>query len=150
MINLLKKPIYNIILISIFTAFYTALFLYTSGSSYHHFMEVGTSANSAMALWNAFLLAGNQRYIAYTLLALTVLVVVLLLFRRPFDEYHRTLLANCLIVAMILILLCIAVFFLLVLFDPTAVVEKFMLFATLQWATIVVSNLFYLLICGVR
>ena len=135
----LGSPAVNAVCISLFTAFYGAVFLT------HAYVPAQDAP--FWPAWSAFLAAGHQRSIAYTLIAATALIVLLLVRRRPYDEYHAALLARCLIVSIVLTLIAIALFYLLVLSDPQGIVEKFTLFIVLHWATVVFSNLAYVLLC---
>lgn len=98
-----------------------------------------------------FILRLDKAVLAIALLLVTALVVVLLLARRkPFDEYHTALLLSCLAVALVLTLIAIAIFFLIVLYDPTQVIEKFTGFITIHWATVVLADLVFILLCRWR
>ena len=79
-----------------------------------------------------------------------VVVVLLILRRHPYDEYHTSLLLQCLAVAAVLTLIAIGIFYLLILFDPSGIVEKFTLFIAIHWATIVLCDLTYVLMCRWR
>jgi hypothetical protein len=82
------------------------------------------------------------------MIAVTILVVVLLVIsRRPYDEYHTAILNNCLLVAVVLTLVAIAVFFVIVLNEPSGIVGKFTLFIAIHWTTVVFANLAYVLLC---
>ena len=149
--QLLKSPAVNAACISIFSAFYAYVFLLTLKN-----IEFGNDLYSKdtapfWQLWSNFLAAGNQYYIAYTLTAITVIIVVLLVMRRrPHDEYHTSILANCLVVAAVLTLAAIAIFYLVILSDPTGIIEKFTLFIVIHWASVVLANLAYVLLCRWR
>ena len=68
------------------------------------------------------------------LVALTFVVVVLLMVKhKPYDEYHTNILVKCLAVSVILTLAAIAIFFVIVLIDPTQIISKFPLFITVNW-----------------
>ena len=121
--QLLKSPTINAVCISLFTAFYAVIFFVT----------------------------GHHKYIATALTAVTAIVVVLLLTRRkPHDEYHTAILTNCLVIASIMTLIAIAIFYLIILADPTDIIEKFTLFIAIHWTTVVFANLIYVLLCRKR
>jgi hypothetical protein len=149
--RLLKSPVVNAICISIFTAFYAMVFFTTSKSidfeNNLHFIE----PTSFWSGWSSFLAAGHQLYIVSFLIAVTILVVVLLVIRRkPYDEYHTSILTHCLIVAVVLTLIAIAIFYLLILNEPTGIIEKFTLFIVIHWSTVVFANLTYVVLCRWR
>jgi len=150
--RILKHPATNASCISLFTAFYALIFIITSGHAEFqnllYYGRAGQNADSFWAWWSFFLSAGFQKYIAYALIALTALVVVLLLTRRrPYDEYHTAILTACLSAAVVLTLIAIAVFYLLVLSEPSGIVEKFTLFVSIHWASVVLADLTYVLLC---
>ncbi len=149
MIKFLKRPATNIVFISLFTAFYTTIFFFISQNKLNYFHHIDQITNPALKKWGEFLASGNQMNIAYALIILTVLVVIIIVSRRrPYDEYHVAMLSNCLAVAIVITIIAIAVLFLLILNNPTAIVEKFILFATLHWGTVVIADLFFVILCG--
>ena len=149
--QLLKSPVVNAICISVFTAFYALVFFTTSKSSDFENNLYYKEHTSFWSGWSSFLAAGHQLYIAYFLVVVTVLIVVLLVIQRtPYDEYHTSILTHCLIVAAVLTLVAIAIFFLLILNEPTGIVEKFTLFIVIHWSTVVFANLSYVVLCRWR
>jgi len=84
---------------------------------------------------------------AGVLLALTALVVILLLRRRPYDEYYTSILAQCLMLAIVLTMMAIAIFYAAILHDPVDIIEKFTLFIMIHWSTVVFANLAFVLLC---
>ena len=146
--RLLKSPTVNVVFISFFTAFYALVFFIASKSVSFENSLYDKKADSFWRAWCGFLATGNQRYIACVLIAVTVLVVILLITRRrTYDEYHTSILANCLLIAAILVLVAIAVFYLLILNDPSGITEKFTLFIVIHWTTVVFANLVFVLLC---
>jgi len=150
--RLLSHPVTNVVGISIFTLFYALIFVVTSehlefqGLLYYNRNYYNNP--DFWHVWSGFLDAGYQRYIAYVLIAVTALIVILLLLRRrPYDEYHLSILMQCLVVALVLTLLSIALFYLMILSDSNGIVEKFTLFITIHWVTVVLADFVYVLIC---
>jgi len=152
MIRIFRHPAVNACCLSLFTALYAAVF----------FLAARTIAEDGLAcyagwqpggsvlwrVWCAALAAGRHRYIAYGMIAVTAAVVVLLCLRRhAYDEYHTALLLQCLVIATVLTLAAIAVFYLLILSDPSGVIAKFTLFIAIHWVTVVLADLVYVLLC---
>ena len=82
------------------------------------------------------------------MIAVTILIVVLLTIRRkPYDEYHTSILTHCLVVAAVLTLIAIAVFYMILLRDPCGIIEKFTFFIVIHWTTVVLADLAYVLLC---
>lgn len=150
--RILRHPATNGVCISLFSAFYALIFIITSKhiefTRLIYYSRKNHNTDSFWESWGDFLAAGYHAYIAYALIAVTVLVVILLsLRRRAYDEYHTSLLIQCLIVALMLTLIAIAVFFLMILSDANGIVEKFTLFITIHWATVVLADSAYVLLC---
>ena len=153
--KLLSQPSVNAVCLSLFTVFYGLIFIMSCG--HREFIDLlyySRIGNSAPLFWNDFsnfLAAGYQAYIAYALIAITVLVAIMLLLRRhPYDEYHTSLLFACLSIAAVLTLIAIAVFYLMILSEPNGIVEKFTLFISVHWAVVVLSDLCFVLLCRWR
>lgn len=86
--------------------------------------------------------------VAYAMIVLTILIVVLLMIRRhPYDEYHTWLLFQSLAIAAVLTLVAIAIFYVMILCDPRCIVEKFTLFIAIHWITVVLCDLSYVILC---
>lgn len=149
--SILKNPGINAVCISLFTSFYGLIFIVTSGHVEFEsllYYNQATSIHPFWAGWSSFLASGYHAYIAYVLIAITILVVLMLLFRRrPYDEYHVANLIQCLAAAAVLTLIAIAVFYLMVLSDSNGIVEKFTLFIVIHWTTVVLADLVYVLVC---
>lgn len=148
--DLLKNPSVNAVCIGLVTAFYSLIFFVTSGNvEFNRTLYYSAVSGQTVPFWNdwsAFLAAGHQKWIACAMTGLTVLVILLLLGRRKkYDEYHAAVLAGCFTVALALTLLAIAVFYLMVLSDANGIVEKFTLFVSSHWATVVLADRVYVL-----
>jgi len=149
--RLLESTTVNAVCISIFTAFYSLVFFTTAKNIEFEISLYYRDAYSFWPAWSSFLAAGNQRYIAYALIAATILIVVLLVMRRrPYDEYHTSILTNCLVVAVVLTLIAIAIFYLMIINEPGGILVKFTLFIVIHWTTVVFANLIYVLMCRWR
>ena len=153
--RILRHPATNAVCISAFSVFYALIFIITSRSveftGLLYYTRENHIPNPFWEGWSGFLASGRQEYIAYALLVLTTLVVILLVLRRrEYDEYHASLLVQSLVISLMLTLIAIALFFLLILSDSNGVVEKFTLFIVIHWATVVLADLVYVLICRWR
>jgi hypothetical protein len=134
--------------LAVFSAFYGVIFL---GFSPRLLTGAGESQNPFWLAWDAFLLAHGHRWLAIVLLALTALALVILLRHRSVhDEYQTALLLRCLATAIVLALAAIGGFFALVLIDPVGIVSKLALMVSINWASVVLADLVYLLVCRRR
>lgn len=150
--RILRHPAINAICISLFTAFYGLIFYTTSRRTEFknllYYSGTKQTNNPFWEGWSNFLAARYHAYIAYAMIAITLLVVILLMLRRhPYDEYHTSLLTQCLAVATVLTLIAIAVFYLLILSNSNGIVEKFTLFIVIHWVTVVLADLVYVILC---
>lgn len=152
--SILKKPAVNAACISLFTAFYALIFIITSGHiEFERLLYYNRTpgASPFWTGWSNFLAAGHHAYIAYALIAVTILVALMLTFRRhSYDEYHIAHLLQCLAVAVVLTLMAIALFYLIILSDPQGIVEKFTLFIVVHWTTVALADLVFVFICRWR
>ena len=145
MTRILRHPATNIIGLSLFSAFYAAIFL---GFSEKITAQAGNAEGWFWRSWESFLLAGGHKITAVALIALTFVVLALLLLKhKPYDEYHTAILLKCMALSEILTLLVIGLFFLALLLDPAAFLSKLTLFVTVNWSTVVLADLIYLLLC---
>ncbi|SMC59754.1 hypothetical protein [Papillibacter cinnamivorans] len=148
--ELIRNPAVNAGCIGLFTAFYSLVFFVTAGnvefSRTLYYSAVSKQAVPFWSEWSAFLAAGRHMGIAYAMIGLTVLVILLLIsHRKKYDEYHAAVLARCFTVALALTLIAIAVFYLMILSDANGIVEKFTLFVSIHWSTVVMADLAYVL-----
>jgi len=149
--RILRSPAVNAVCISLFTAFYALVFFI---SSKNPGFENGLYDNEIAYFWSAwssFLASGNHLYIACVLIVVTVLIIILLIMRRrPYDEYQTSILTHCLVVASVLTLVAIALFYLMILNEPGDIIGKFTLFIVIHWTTVVFADLVYVLSCRRR
>jgi len=98
--RILKSPVVNAICISFFTVFYVIVFHIASGSANFQNALSYRDGISFLSAWSNFLASGHQIYIVLILVAVTILNVILLVTRRRlYDEYHISILADCLVAA---------------------------------------------------
>ena len=147
----LKSPRVNAVYISIFTAFYTLIFFLSSKNIELKNALYYKEEKSFWSAWSGFIAAGYHRYIACILVAVTIFIVILLItHRKPYDEYHTSILIHCLVAAVALTLAAIAIFYIMILNEPVGIIEKFTLFIVIHWTTVVFANLIYVLLCSWR
>ena len=143
-----RHPATNAVGLALFSAFYGVIFL---GFSPRLLVGTGESQNPFWQAWDGFLLARGHQYLAIVLLILTALAIVILLRHRSvYDEYHTAILLRCLATAIVLALAAIGGFFALILLDPVGIVSKLMLMVSINWASVVLADLVYLLVCRGR
>ncbi len=145
--QLLKKPAVNAVCIGMMTAFYTTVFLLADFSDSLYYGP-HTQAAPFWSSWSDFLSAGHHKLIALALVAVTLIVILLLANRhKNYDEYHVARLIVCFVVSLALTLIAIAGLYLILLADANGVIEKLTLFVTVNWGTVVVADLVFVLLC---
>ena len=143
-----RHPATNAVGLAVFSAFYGVIFL---GFSPRLLVGTGESQNLFWQAWDGFLLAQGLRWLAIILLVLTAIALAILLRHRSMqDEYQTALLLRCLSIAIVLALAAIGGFFALVLLDPVGIVSKLTLMVSVNWASVVLAGLVYLLVCRRR
>jgi hypothetical protein len=146
--RVLRHPATNAIGLAVFSAFYSVIFL---GFSPCLLTGTGESQHPFWRAWDNFLLTQGHRWLAIILLVLTVIALAILLRHRSvYDEYHAAILLRCLAAALVLALAGIGGFFALVLLDPVGIVSKLALMVSVNWASVVLADLGYLLVCRRR
>ncbi|MCL1913717.1 MAG: hypothetical protein FWG10_07560 [Eubacteriaceae bacterium] len=147
----LKSTTFNALCISLLSAFYASIFILYINSLKVGWIGSYEGDSLFWTVWNNFLASGNHQPLAAFVAAMSVVVVALLLGRtKRHDEYHALILTYCLAVAAILTVIAIAVFYMVILCEPSWFIRKFTLFVLVHWITVVVSNLAYVLICQWR
>jgi hypothetical protein len=150
--GLLKYPAFNAACVSLFSAFYGFIFIMTAAHYEYgntlYYINPAIHAEGFWPAWAHFLEIGGHGLIAVALIILTVILDVLLLTRRrPYDEYHTAILTGCLSVAIMLMIIAVAVFYLTVLSVPNGIVEKFTLFIVIHWVTVILADFVFVVKC---
>ena|GEM_PF-552281 len=155
--RIIKSPAINAVCLGLLTAFYSLVFIGTSGHSEFvnalYYSRISALEDYLVVdryfwlNWSQFLAEGHQKYIAFILIAVSAAVIVMLLLRRrPFDEYDVDRLAVCLIAALVITIIAIAMLYLSFLFASYAIVENFTLFIVVHWVAVVLSDLVFVIL----
>lgn len=147
--TLLKHPVINILLISFMSAIYSFIFIFTS----NHIEFLGLLSHSKTLQsdfwngWSDFISDGYMKFIGYLIIILTVLIIFILFFKRTkrYDEYQFSILSKSLIVAGLLSIMMVPIVMIMLLSDPNYAVETIFLFATIQWISLQVAYLIYVI-----
>jgi hypothetical protein len=147
--SLLKHPIINIIFIGIMSFIYSFIFIFTAGHmEFVSILSHGETLNSAFWNgWSNFLRTGNMRFIGYLIIGLTIAIIIFILIKRrkKYDEYQVSILSKSLLVAGTLSILMIPFMMILLLSDSNYAVEIIFLFASVQWVSVLVTYLVYVI-----
>jgi len=98
-------------------------------------------------LLSDFIKAGNMKFIGYTIISLTIIILLLILFKKTkrYDEYQISILSRSLIVAGILSIIMIPIIMVMFLSDPNYTIETIFLFAIIQWGSVLIADLIYVI-----
>lgn len=151
----LRYPFVNGAFVSIFSTFYAFILIITSNhvefQSILYYTKAKAANSNNLSTWGEFLYNGHQKYIGMAMLALTVLIIVLLVLRkRSYDEYHVEILSKSFLIAGFITICLVAIFFFLILSEPIAIVEKITLFVILHWMSILVADLIFIIVCRAK
>lgn len=149
--KILRKPIVNAAIISIVTAFYSLVFIITSGHAEFERMinHPNTLANSFWNSWSTFLLEGNLKYLGYIYILLAIAVDTLSFIRkRDYDEYQTGILEKGLVIAGIVMILVFPLALLLVLSDPNYSIETLVFLVVAHWTTVLIADFSYVIKWG--
>lgn len=142
----LKNPKINALLISLVSAFYALLFIFTSNhvEFIRLFSHSKTLTSDFWNSWSTFIQNGNMKYIGYVIIALTLTIIFLTVFRKQkYDEYQVNILAKGFIAAGVITILMLPFALLLVLSDNNYSIETLFLLLTVQWLGVLIVDLIY-------
>ncbi len=146
--KIMRNPKINAAIILIITAFYSLVFIFTSGHIEFESMlnHADTLSSDFWNTWSDFLMRGNMKYIGYVYIALAAAIVILSLIRkRDYDEYQTGILEKGFIVTGIVMVCLFPLALLLILSDPNYSIETIMLLVVVHWSAVLLSDLVYVI-----
>ncbi len=146
--KILRNPKVNAAIILIITAFYSLVFILTSGHIEFERMlnHADTLSFDFWNLWSDFLMQGNMKYIGYVYIVFAAVIVILSFIRkRDYDEYQTGILEKGFIVTGIVMVCLFPLALLLILSDPNYSIETIMLLVVVHWSTVLLSDLVYVI-----
>lgn len=147
--RIIRNPRINAAIILIITAFYSMVFILTSGHiEFERMLNHSVTLSSVFwNTWSAFLAAGNMKYIGYAYIVLAVAIVALSFVRKQaYDEYQTSILEKGFIATGI-VMVCLFPFALfLTLSDPNYSIETIMLLVVVHWSVVLIADL----ICAIK
>ncbi|HHU77156.1 MAG TPA: hypothetical protein GXZ24_09760 [Firmicutes bacterium] len=149
--KLLRHSAVNALFIGLMSAIYSFLFIFTSG--HIEFLRLLSKSKTLQSgfwnVWSDFIRAGNMKYIGYMIIALTLIIFLLMIFKRveKYDEYQISILSKGLITAGILSILMMPVIIVQLLSDPNYTIEAIFLFAVIQWFGILIADFIHVVKC---
>ncbi len=144
----MRNPKANAAIILIITAFYSPIFILTSGHvEFERMSGHAETLNSAFWNgWSAFLIQGNLKYIGYAYIVLAAAIVILSVFRKQnYDEYQIGILEKGFIVSGIVMVCLLPAVLILVLSDPNYAIEALTFLAAVHWSAVLIADLAYII-----
>lgn len=147
--TLFKNPFINIIFIIFMSSVYSFIFIFTS--DHIEFLGLLSHAQTLNSPfwneWSDFINAGNMKFIGYFIISLTVIILLFMAIKRTknYDEYQLSILNRCFIIAGFLSILMVPVIMIMLLSDPNYAIETILLFASVQWVSVIVLYLIYVI-----
>lgn len=146
--KIMRSPTVNAAIILIITAFYSPLFIITSGHiEFKRMLNHAETLNSSFwNAWTAFLAQGNLKYIGYAYLVLAPTIVILSLIKKQnYDEYQINILEKGFIISGIVMVCLFPAALLLVLSDPNYAIEALAFLIVVHWAAVLIADLTYVI-----
>lgn len=141
--KILRKPQINAAVIAVISIFYAAMFGLVSGHvEFDRILDHTNTLNSAFwNAWTVFLKQGNLKYIGYSYLVVTIVIVIASFAkRRNYDEYQTSILGKGIIVMGITLVALFPIALLLVLSDPQYAIETVMFLVVVHWAIVLIAD----------
>lgn len=149
--KIMRNPKVNAAVILIITAFYSLVFILTSGHiEFERMLNHASTLNNAFwNAWSAFLMRGDLKYVGYAYLVLTAAIVILSLMRKQnYDEYQTGILEKGILVSGIVMVCLFPAALILVLSDPNYAIEALAFLAAAHWSAVLVADLAYVIKWG--
>ena len=141
--KILRKPQINAAVIAVISALYAVMFSLVSGHvEFDRILDHANTLNSAFwNAWTVFLKQGNLKYIGYSYLVVTIVIVIAAFAkRRNYDEYQTSILGKGIIVMGIALVALFPIALLLVLSDPQYAIETVMFLVVVHWAIVLIAD----------
>lgn len=148
--KILRKPQINAAVIAVISIFYAAMFGLVSGHvEFDRILDHANTLNSAFwNAWTVFLKQGNLKYIGYSYLVVTIVIVIASFAkRRNYDEYQTSILGKGIMVMGIALVALFPIALLLVLSDPQYAIETVMFLVAVHWAIVLIADSVLVLQC---
>ena len=149
--KIMRKPKVNAAIILIVTAFYSLVFILTSGHiEFERMMNhTSTLTNAFWNGWSAFLVGGNLKYIGYIYIVLAGSILVLSFARKhDYDEYQTGILEKGVLIAGIIMVCLFPLALFLLLSDPGYSIETLTFLIVAHWSAVLISDLIYVIKWG--
>lgn len=138
--KMFEHSIVNVLFLIFISVTYSFLFIFTS----NHMEFTGllpkteTLRTPFWNAWSTFIEAGNMKYIGYTILVLSILILFVTLFKKPIKlkECQSDIFSKSMIGVGVLSIILIPVVIILILSDPNYTIAVLFLLATIQWCYI--------------
>lgn len=144
----MRKPLVNLVLIAIISAFYAFVFVISSGhAEYEHILDHSMTLNNTFwNAWTVFLKQGKLKYIGYAFIVLTAAIIIISVIKRQHcGDCQTAIFEKGIIVSGIALTLLLPLTFLLILSDHGYAVEFITFLAVSHWSVLLFADLIYVI-----
>lgn len=135
----------SVIFLTIISSLYSLIFFVTAGHiEFQSMMYTGEYESKLMQLWADFLREGNQKFIAISYVVLTIIIILVFIFRKQNrgDEYQYYILRKSLGIVGFFSLLASPFLILMYLSVPNGLIEATLLLTAIQWFIVLFYELY--------
>lgn len=147
--NLVKHSSINLMFLVIMSFLYSFIFIFTSNHiEFTRLLPNNVTLDSSFwNSWSDFIRIGNMKYVGYSIIVFTIIILSLALIKRSekFDEYQVSILSKSILIAGIFSIGLVPIVMIMILSDPNYTIAVMFLFATIQWLGVLVTYLLYTL-----
>ena len=146
--KIIRSPKINATIILIITAFYSLVFILTSGHvEFERVLNHASTLNSVFFFfWSDFLAQGNMKYIGYAYIIIAVAIVILSFTRKQnYDEYQAGILEKGFIAAGIAMVCLFPLALLMILSEPNYSIETIIFLVVAHWSVVLLAELVYVI-----
>ena len=143
--KLLRKPWVNALLLLFISSGYALCFWVISGNfEFKHIIGSGRQERALfLNLWDGILRRGYLKYIGTTYLAISLLILLLSLIRRNYDEYQIGILKKNLVIAGLVPMFLFPAYLFRILNYIAYVVDYTLLLVVIHWSVILLTALVF-------
>lgn len=143
---MIKRPAQNAFFISVLSAFYAFLFIFTA--EHEEFQSLVHSKDTLQApyinAFTEFIMGGYMKYVGYLFLVIAAVILIITILRhKKYDEYQKNILTKCALAVGILTIIIVPLLLISILSDPNYSIEYIFLFIIIHWFGVLVTDLIY-------
>ncbi|MBQ6867733.1 MAG: hypothetical protein IJO16_03560 [Clostridia bacterium] len=144
----LRKPAVNTAVISVISAFYAFVFIFTSGHiEFESMLNHSKTLNSTFWNgWSDFIKNGNMKYIGcFYIVTALIIAIISLIHKKEYDEYQAGIFEKGVMIMGTVMLCLFPVALIMILSDANYAVEMLMFLVTAHWTVVLAADLIYVI-----